>query len=585
MGCARRRRRLSALAARMPRRMFERRNARGLDGSAYQISASQDVLQHAIGVARDGMAIFNRDLRLVAWNRAYADIFQSPPGALQIGVALRDLIRLAAEQGVYGRVDVDGFTAARLEVLIEPTESLRLTHARSGQVLEMRSVRLNDGGLFFTYSDATAQAKSEEELEAENETLEQRVCERTEELQSLNIELARAKAEAEDADISKSRFLAAASHDLLQPLNAARLYTTALREQIRTAGREDFNRLIGNVDLSLEAVEDILSALLEISQLDAGATKSELTTFSIGSLLHQLAVEFEPQARERGLKFKIVPCSAFVVSDRKLLRRLLQNLISNAVKYTREGQVLVGARRIGETVRLEVHDTGLGIPETKRILIFREFERLPEAVTAAPGAGLGLSIVERLSRVLDHNVTLVSLLGQGSAFRVIVPRATGVSSPATLPVPRPLAPRSLAGLTVAAIDDEADVLHAMETLLKGWDCVVAVGKDLAQVESALEQGGHTPDVLIADFHVGDLDGLAIIAAIRRRFGPCPAVLITADRAMSIRDRAETADVRVLNKPLKPAALRSLLSQWRLLKNAGAGARSAVEKSDRPLVGA
>ena len=574
---------LYALAARLPCKIFADAAARVIGGFAARLRGNQDVLQHAIDVARDGMAIFDRDLRLVAWNRAYAEITGGRPDFLQVGVRLDAVIRSAAARGIYGPVDVDGFTTLRLRLLTETTEDLRLFHVPTGRVLQMRSVRLNNGGLFFTYADATAQVKSEEELEAENVTLERRVRERTEELQSLNIELARAKAEAEDANFSKSRFLAAASHDLLQPLNAARLYTTALREQLRTAGSADFNRLIGNVDLSLEAVEDILGSLLEISQLDAGATQPEITSFAIGNLFTQLAIEFEPQARERGLTFKVMPCSAVILSDRKLLRRLLQNLIANAVKYTRQGRVVVGARQIGDAVRLEVHDTGVGIPDSKRVLIFREFERLPEAARAAPGAGLGLSIVERLSRVLDHDVSLISTVGVGSAFRVTVPRVAGTTASSILPAPRPLAQRSLDGLTVAAIDDEADVLSGMETLLKGWDCVVAAGQDLARIEAALKRDGLDPDVIIADFHVGELDGLDIISALRRRLGPRPAVLITADRAASIRARAQASDVRVLSKPLKPAALRSLLSQWRLVKTVGGAKRAPVENIERPLV--
>ncbi len=534
------------------------------DDSVGLSPANRDMLQHAIDVAHDGMAICDRNLRLVAWNRAYVGMFQAPPELFYVGAPLGSLIRWAAERGVYGPVRIDDFIDRRIQRLLEPTEGLRIATSYSDRVLEMRSVRLHDGGIFFTYSDATAQAKSEEELEAVAVTLERRVVERTEELQRLNFELARAKAEAEDANITKTRFLAAASHDLLQPLNAARLYTTALREQLREDGNEDIKRLVKNVDLSLGAVEDILSALLEITQLDAGATQPDIRAFRISEVLDQLCLEFEPLALSRNLKLVVMPCSLSVQSDRKLLRRLLQNLMANALKYTRKGRVLVGVRRHAGALRVEVHDTGVGIPKAKRILIFREFERLPDAVQAAPGAGLGLSIVERLSRVLSHEVTLSSIFGKGSTFRVTVPTSPDVA-PSTSPLsPRHLAQRSLAGMTVAAIDNEADILVGMEMLLRGWDCNVLTGTDLPRVEAALASAELKPDVIIADFHVGDLDGLDIIAALRRQHGPCPAVLITADRATAIRHRAQGANVRVLNKPLKPAALRSLLSQWQLI---------------------
>ncbi len=526
-----------------------------------------DVLQHAIDVARDGMAIFDRQLRLVAWNHAYRDLFQFPDGLLRVGVTLEELARCNAERGLYGTGPLDEILVARLDVLQQPNEGMRMEHAPFGRVLEMRSVLLRGGGLFFTYTDATAQAKSEEELKAEKQTLERRVRERTEELEHLNLELAQAKAEAEDANISKTRFLAAASHDLLQPLNAARLYTTSLCEHLRADGpRRESVRLAGNVDASLEAVEDILGALLEITQLDAGAMRVEITAVDLGDLLRQLSVDFAPTAAKRRLALSVVPSSLVVMSDRRLLRRLLQNLISNALKYTTDGGVVVGVRRMGDTeVRLDVVDTGCGIPLTKQRLIFREFERLHNPFGETPGAGLGLSIVDRLSLVLGHEVTLASTAGSGSRFSVTVPRASADTSYTSPPTPPAVRQRSLDGLVVAAIDNELPILRGMESLLRGWDCVVATGTGLAEVQAALDAIGAPPDVIVADYHIDEIDGLGVIAHLRRRYGALPAVLITADRSAGVRTLAGEADVRVLMKPLKPAALRSLLSQWRLLR--------------------
>ncbi len=205
-----------------------------VDDAAFEIQNSRDLLQHAIDIARDGMAVFDAELRLIAWNRAYREMFRFPQGQLRVGVPLEALIRSNAERGIYGKqIEAETFVTSRLDVLAQPSRGLRMLNAPAGRILEMRSVRLHNGGLFFTYSDATAQVQSEEELEAENETLERRVRERTEELERLNIELARAKAEAEDANITKSRFLAAANHDVLQPLSAARLYASSLRERLR----------------------------------------------------------------------------------------------------------------------------------------------------------------------------------------------------------------------------------------------------------------------------------------------------------------------------------------------------------------
>lgn len=538
-----------------------------VDDVAFEIQSSRDILQHAIDVARDGMAIYDRDLRLVAWNRAYRDMFQLPPELLHVGVPLDALVRANAERGMYGQGAIEDFVASRLETLTRPTEGLRLHGAPLGRVLEMRSIRLHNGGLFFTYTDATEQVRSETKLEAENVTLEQRVRERTEELENLNFALARAKAEADDANISKTRFLAAASHDLLQPLNAARLYTTSMRERLRAgATNEETTHLAANVDTSLEAVEDILSALLEISHLDAGATKAEIGVVGLQDIFQQLMIEFEPMARERGIGLRLLATSLHVNSDRRLLRRLLQNLISNAVKYTLKGRVLVGARRIGAEVRIDVFDTGIGIPAFRQHTIFREFERLQSAVKAAPGAGLGLSIVERLSRILKHEVRLTSVENQGSRFSVVLPRAEPRTASELKALPRSLVQqRSLEGLVVAAIDNEAPILAAMEMLLRGWDCVVASGKSLKEIETSLEREALVPDVIVADYHIDEVDGLGVISALRERYGPRPAVLITADRSEQVREMANEIFVRVLNKPVKPAALRSLLSQWRLVK--------------------
>ena len=540
-----------------------------VDDVAFEIQNSRDLLQHAIDIARDGMSIFDADLRLVAWNRAYGQMFLFPAGLLRVGVPLETLIRSNAARGIYGQQGNDeDFVAMRLEVLSQPTRGLRMLAAPFGRVLDMRSVRLHNGGLFFTYSDATAQAQSEEELEAENLTLELRVRERTEELERLNLELLRAKAEAEDANFTKSRFLAAASHDVLQPLSAARLYAASLRERlgVRFKGDEAVS-LAANVDQSLEAVEEVMSALLEISQLDAGATTTDVASFALQPLLNELRIDFEPLAIDKGLRLTFVATRVHVRSDRRLLRRLLQNLVSNALKYTLTGGVLIGVRRIGQQARIEVHDTGLGIPADKLQLIFREFQRLPAGAQVATGAGLGLSIVERLSRMLQHDMSVRSIVGRGSTFSVQLPYTPGEAvavSTAPAAVPRQ---GQLDGLVVAAIDNESQILSGLEALLRDWGCVVARGFDLAEVEAALAARRLTPNAIVADYHIGEMDGLGVIAALRARYGRCPAVLVTADHGSHVRDLAQLADVRVLNKPLKPATLRSLLAQWRLVNAA------------------
>ena len=530
---------------------------------------SGGVLRTAALASRHGMSLFDKNLRLVAWNNNGLGLFNYFAGILRVGLPLRDIIRHGAELGTYGSGPTDEIVAARLAALLD-TSKVKRQRSIDGRTYDCRSLRLADGFLVLHHIDVTEELRAEETLEAENETLERRVRERTEELERLNGDLVKAKAEAEEANISKTRFLAAASHDLLQPLNAARLYATSLKEQVRARMTEgDCLALALNVEDSLEAVEDILTALLDISRLDAGATKPEITAFAIDDIFRQLKLEFAPAASKKGLAVTFVPSSLPIFSDKRLLRRLLRNLVSNAIKYTGEGRVVVGVRRLREHGRIEIWDTGLGIPKSKQRAIFREFERLPNAVQTAPGVGLGLSIVERLGRVLNHEIHLRSQPGLGSVFSVMVPRASAISATMGLATTGAsvATQRSLDGLVVAAIDNDVTILNGLRALLGGWACHVVTGEDLPDMMDVLGKAKLVPDVIIADYHLGKTDGLAVIAALRAHFGACHAVLITADRTPVVRDLAHAMDVRFLNKPLKPAVLRSLLSQWRLVKHA------------------
>jgi signal transduction histidine kinase/CheY-like chemotaxis protein len=445
-------------------------------------------------------------------------------------------------------------------------EPVRERFSEQGLVIEIRANQMPDGGLVTTATDVTPSVEAAEALERANENLERRVKERTEELTRLNDALARAKGEAEEANVSKTRFLAAASHDILQPLNAARLYVTSLVER---QGAGDDAQLVSNVDASLEAVEEILGALLDISRLDSGVLRPELSTFRLDELMRQLEVEFAPLAREKGLRLTFVATTRAVRSDRRLLRRLLQNLISNAIKYTPQGRVLIGCRLDGGKLRLDVYDTGLGIPKSKRRAIFEEFHRLDQGAKVARGLGLGLSIVERIARVLHHPVDLQSKTGRGSRFSVTVPLAPA------LPLDKKEKPQrvemnQLADLVVLCIDNEPKILDGMATLLGGWGCDVLKAADLKAALSVVSDATTPPSGLLVDYHLDSGNGIEAIAALRWRFGAeLPAILITADRSPAVREEARTRDIQVLPKPLKPAALRALMAQWRVSRMAAA----------------
>ncbi len=540
-----------------------------LDDANAAIHYNREILQTALDHVRQGIAVFDKDMRLVCWNRQFGEILDLPPDFIQVGVALEEILRLHAEQDAGSESPPEEALRARFARYLSGTEPFLERFAARGLVIEVRANKLPDGGMVTTFSDMTPSVEAAEALEHVNETLERRVRERTEELTRLNAELARAKAQAEEANISKTRFLAAASHDILQPLNAARLYITSLIE--RHGGGKDA-RLIGNIDASLEAVEEIFGALLDISRLDTGALRLEIVSFRIDELLRQIEVEFAPLARERGLDLHFAPCSLTVKSDRRLLRRLVQNLVSNAIKYTLEGRVLVGCRRRRGRLRIDVCDTGLGIPQAKKREIFKEFHRLDEGAKVARGLGLGLSIVERIARVLDHKIELNSAPGRGSRFSVEVPLAAAAAAAAVPAQPgiRRADARQLAGITVLCLDNELTILDGMQMLLEGWGCKVHKAPDLPAAIATIAEAKIALDGLLVDYHLDEGNGIDAIVELRRRFGAnLPAILVTADRSLRMRTDANVRDIQVLNKPLRPAALRALLAQYRVRRVAAA----------------
>ncbi|QXQ05945.1 PAS-domain containing protein [Sphingosinicellaceae bacterium] len=390
--------------------------------------------------------------------------------------------------------------------------------------------------------------------------LEHRVAERTAELSGANLALQGAKQIAEAANLSKTRFLAAASHDLLQPLNAARLFVTALAER-RLASES--RGLVDRIESALLSVEDLLESLLEISVLDAGAVQPQRTDFAIQPLLASLHAEFAPLALARGIELGMVRSNATINSDQRLLRRILQNFISNALRYTDGKRILVGCRREPGGVRVEVVDTGPGIAADKHALIFDEFARLDGEVR---GIGLGLAIVERAGRMLGHRIMLRSAPGQGSTFGVSVPTSSvvfGLKPGEALPAVRR---HPLDGVRLLVIDNEPAVRDGMAALLGGWSCIVATASDAASAVARIDEG-FQPQVLIVDYHLdGGLLGCTEVATIRERLRrEVPAMIVTADRSPETHAAILAAGLSVQTKPVKPAQLRALIT--RLAENA------------------
>ncbi|MGC2177049.1 MAG: PAS domain-containing hybrid sensor histidine kinase/response regulator [Bradyrhizobium sp.] len=531
-----------------------------LDDSHAALHFNREILQTALNHVRQGIAVFDADLQLICSNRQFGDILGLAPHLVQIGIPLREILEYMTAITPSETGDRDLLVESRLNAYTAEGEPYLERLPDRHTVIEVRSNRMPGGGLVITFSDVTPSFEAAEALERSNATLEKRVHDRTEELTRLNSELALAKSTAEDASISKTRFLAAASHDILQPLNAARLYVTSLVE--RQSGGED-SRLVENIDDSLEAIEEILGALLDISRLDAGAMTTSVTNFKVGDLMRSLEIEFAPIARAKGLNLTFVPSSMPVRSDRLLLRRLLQNLISNAIKYTPRGRVLVGCRRRGQSLQIGIYDTGVGIPVLKRGEIFKEFHRLEQGARIARGLGLGLSIVERLARVLGHGIALESITSGGSMFAVTVPTAKAVNYTAAVTSATPLSRTPMSGALITCIENDASILDGMKTLLEGWDAEVIAVNDPESAIEAIEAKGKQVTGLLVDYHLDRGNGIAAIRDIRKKFGEAiPAILITADRSPHVRAAARDENIAVLNKPVKPASLRALLGQWR-----------------------
>lgn len=536
-----------------------------LDDANAAIHYTRETLQTALDHVRQGIAVFGKDMALVCWSRAFGELLDLPPELVRAGTTLDDVLRFNAAKGAFGPGDVDTLVRERAEHYAVAGAPFLERFPGRGLIVEVLVAAMPDGGFVVTLTDITPSVEAAEALERANDALEHRVRERTAELERLNAALAEAKAAAEAANLSKTRFLAAASHDILQPLNAARLYATSLGER---QGLGEEQRLAANIDASLEAVEEILGALLDISRLDTGAMKTEIGVFAIDDIFRQIEVEFAPIAREKNLSLVFVHSRRAVRSDRRLLRRLVRNLVSNAVKYTERGRVLVGCRARGGALRIEVIDTGIGIPKAAQKAIFEEFRRLEGGARVARGLGLGLSIVERIARVLGHPLELASTEARGSRFSVTVPLAAALPPALAVPAPAPPAGR-LDGSVALCIDNEPSILAGMETLLTSWGCEVMTAADLPRAIAAVEAAAHRPTVLLVDFHLDTGNGLEAIVALRNRFGALPAILITADRSREVRETARTLDIRLLNKPVRPAQLRAQLTQWQALRTAAA----------------
>jgi len=529
-----------------------------LDDASEALQYNRDLLQSALDQVRHGLCVFDNENKLVCWNRRFSELLNLPRELRRVGAPLDQILRVCAERGDFGDGPIDELVANRLTWLSVTLETFQERFANGERILEIRTSRMPQGGFVATYSNITSQVASANALARANQTLEQRVRERTAELLEVNAALAIAKSQADEASLDKTRFIAAASHDILQPLNAARLYSSALSD--RNMAPEEI-RIADRIDASLSAVEEILKTLVDISRMDAGRLEPEISSVSCSAVFDRLRVEFEPVAKAKGLYFSILNSSRWVRTDEKLLRRILQNLIGNAIKYTPMGGVIVGVRRRGVEIEIQVIDTGPGIPLNKQDEIFKEFKRLDETAGSARGIGLGLSIVERIGRVLNHPIKISSQVDHGSLFSITMPVTSPIAdilTPEDLKVPG----GPLVGVHVLCIENEPIVLEGMMTLLKGWGCSVIAAASESVALQALADGAVYPDIILADYHLDTGTGEEAVRSVRSQMKrEIPAVIITADHTPEIQRQLKHAGFVVLRKPVKAGALRALITQY------------------------
>ncbi|WP_045761625.1 hybrid sensor histidine kinase/response regulator [Xanthomonas albilineans] len=514
-----------------------------LDQAGQELRFNREILSTTLENISAGVSVVDPSMRLVAWNRRYQHLFGYSDGMLYVGRPVADLIRYNAERGQLVGGQVEEQISRRLAHMRAGTKHVFERIHHDGTVIEMRGQPLPGGGYITTYNDITDYKRAEQALLEANETLEQRVAVRSR--------------EAELAQQSKTRFLAAISHDVLQPLNAARLFASALRDAAHQS--EEQRHLAERVDASLRAAEELLDGLLDVSRLDAGGLRPTIEDVDASALLRELAAQYAPVAASRGLRLRVYARPRWVRSDRRLLRRVLQNFLANALRYTRQGRIVLGMRGRGTALELQVWDTGPGIPQHHLRQIFEEFQRYQQPFDwGEQGLGLGLSICQRISRLLDHELDVRSYVGSGSMFSITVPR---VAPPPQQRQHRVVAAvDSLAGLRVLCVDNDQEILDGMRALLGRWQVEVICANT---VDAALAQAVHAPHVMLVDYHLHDrLDGLDTLDALRAAMsGPVAGALLTADGRDELKLQARARGYRLLTKPVKPASLRAFLSAY------------------------
>lgn len=497
-----------------------------------------------------GVGIFDANRRLVGWNSRVARLLDIPSRLLRQGTPFA----LLADRIAHTITLSEGFSAAVLRQWIEgslPREplSFEIQHV-SGIVLDVFAQEMPGRGFVMSFADVTRERLAIHAMVRANSSLEARVAARTG-------DLAAALAEAEKANSARVRFVAAASHDLLQPLSAAKLFVAAARDEAEATSMRGTLEKAHN---ALVSVEGILGALLDISRLEAGGAAVDIGPVPLALLLKQLTDEFAPIAARKGLRFDILPCSLTVSSDPTYLRRILQNLISNAIRYTASGRILVGPRRLKGQVRIEVHDTGPGIARDQQQSIFREFHRVQGSASASEGMGLGLAIVDRACVLLDHRLGLRSEWGRGTCFSVDLAVAHPAKAAYREPPPEiPEEPGDNSDRIALLVENDVDLRRAIALLLERRGVSVLEAASGEEALSLLEEIGIVPDLYLIDQQLdGVLTGIETVEALYAEYGERPARILTANRTPQTRLAADAAGIEIMYKPIAADVLEAFV---------------------------
>ncbi len=534
-----------------------------MEGVSEVVTFNRELLTSALQNISQGISIIDERMNLIVWNNKFTSLYDIPDSFLYAGVSIEKVIQFIGQTGGFGDLNISELMIQRIDEIRSGKAHYSVRKTNDGRYIELQGNAMGEGRYVTTYTDITAHRIIQDELIQSNEVLEQRVQSRTQALTEVNESLHKANS-------NKTRFLASAGHDLVQPLNSASLFAASILHKLEQLDGSDDKpkisliKVASNLEKSLNSAESLLNELLEISKLDADIIKANIEVFAIDQILTPLFEEFLPVAIKKGLKLKLMKSEIFVESDPMLLRRVIQNLLSNALRYTFTGKVTIDVRENDQSVWLEIHDSGIGLPEDQTELIFDEFHRLESAMhVSEKGLGLGLSIVQRICLLLNHDILVKSKLGLGSCFSINVPKALEKVS-ITINRPIPIEIKQNTRQSILCIDNEQQIISGMSSLLDDWGFKVVAANNERHAKKLLANSMPSiiPNLIIIDYHLdASVTGIDVVKNLQGSWNiKVPCLVITADYTEEVKNEIESQGYLLLRKPVKPMALRSLIKK-------------------------